>query len=118
MKKIFQILAPCLLLLSCSSSSNLSDLERSKLDPPLLILVESGTALESSFDSGVRSDGEKEYGVIIRSSNVEELKSAGIRIGSVFGDVITARVTVNELRKIVSLSSVRAVTAGSKNYPQ
>jgi hypothetical protein len=107
-----------LFLLSCSSTSDLSRAEIAKLDPAITRLL-SGTGYdEKDYDVGVRSGGIKEYGVIIRANNTDELQSIGITIQSAFGKVITARLTLPELRRILSLSSVWAVENGSRNYPQ
>ena len=103
-----------LMVAGCSSTRELTDMERQKLDTQLSMILR-GDAAESDVDVGLREDGSKEYGVIIRSKNVEEIKQAGIRIGSAFSDVITARVTIPELRKLLSLPSVRSVQASSKN---
>ncbi len=107
-----------LLLVGCAGTTELTEIERQKLDPQLTKLLRGESAADLDFDAGLRKDGSKEYGVIIRSRNVEELKQVGIQVGSAFSDVITARVTIPELRKIVSLGSVRAVQASSKNRPQ
>jgi len=106
-----------LVLVGCSGTTELTEVERQKLDPPLLMLLRGEAVAESDFDASLRKDGTREYAVIIRSKNADEVKSAGIKVGSVFSDVITARVTIAELRKILSLSSVRAVQTSSKNYP-
>jgi hypothetical protein len=108
----------CLGFFACSTSMHLTESERSKLDPALATLVQGESVSESDYDAHLRSDGTKEYSVIIRSDNVDELKSAGIRIGSTVNDIITARVTIQELRKVLGLSSVRAVQNSSKSYPQ
>ena len=105
-----------ILAVGCASS-RLSDQERSKLDPQLAKLLSGEQVSESVLDASLRADGAKEYGVIIRSTDVQALRSAGIRIGSVLGNVITARVTLAELRTVVSLPTVRAVEIGSRNYP-
>jgi hypothetical protein len=106
-----------LILVGCSSTTVLTEVERQKLDPPLLMLLRGEAVAESDFDASLRKDGTREYAVIIRSKDADEVKSVGIQVGSVFSDVITARVTIAELRRILSLSSVRAVQASSKNYP-
>ena len=106
-----------LILVGCSGTTELTEVERQKLDPPLLMLLLGEAVAESDLDASLRKDGTREYAVIIRSKNADEVKSAGIKVGSVFSDVITARVTIAELRKILSLSSVRAVQTSSKNYP-
>jgi hypothetical protein len=115
---ISAIILGALFLYSCSGSSNLLGADRLKLDPPLVRLLNAERIVEADYDMGLRPDGTKEYAVIIRSKNVEDLRSAGIQIASNFGDVITARVTIAEIRHIMKLNSVRAITIGSKNYPQ
>jgi hypothetical protein len=106
------------LLLSCRSAAPLTDTERAKLDPPLLALLHGEAIVESQYDISTRPDGTKEYGVILRCSNVDDVQAMGIQVGSVFGDVVTARLTVAELRTILALPSVRAVQNGSTNYLQ
>jgi hypothetical protein len=108
----------CVLLVSCSGAYRLTDVERSKFDPAVQRLLLHERVVESEYDTSVRPDGSKEYGLVVRSNNAEEIKKAGIRVASVFGDVVTVRVTLDELRKLVGLSSVRSVQSGSKNYPQ
>jgi len=108
----------CLLLVSCSGAKQLSDNERSKLDPAVQRLLTRERVVESDYDSTVRPDGSREYGLVVRGGNADEVKKAGIRVSSVFGDVMTVRVTLEELRKLVGLSSVRSVQNSSKNYPQ
>jgi len=105
-------------LYGCSAEGTLTSEERAKLDPPLQRLFSGGNPDESQFDVSTLSNGQKAYSVIIRSSNADELRSLGVQVGSVFQDVITARVTLKELRKILSLPAVRAVQTGSRNYPQ
>lgn len=104
-----------LILLGCSGTRKLTEAERQKVDPQLTLLLRGDAVADSDLDVSLRKDGSKEYAVIIRSKNVEEIKQAGIQIGSTFSDVITARVTISELKKILSLASVLAVQASSKN---
>jgi hypothetical protein len=116
MKTIF-CAAVCLVLGACSTTTSLTEVERQKLDPQLVRLLNGDSGTDSDFDSTVRKDGAREYGVIIRSDNADEVKKAGIQIGSAFNNIITARVTPAELRKILTLPSVRSVQSSSKNYP-
>jgi hypothetical protein len=111
------LLLGVVLVLGCTRPL-LTDRELAKLDPPLQKLMGGGSISENQFDVSSRPGGEKEYGVIIRSSNPEELRSSGIPINSVIGDVITARLTVDELRKVLTIPSVHALQNSSKNYPQ
>jgi hypothetical protein len=107
-----------LLAFHCSSQKSLTDSERSKLDPPLIRLLTGENLKEDQVKSALRKDGTKEYSVIVRTEKPTDLTDLGINVSSVFGDVIVAHVTIEELRKIISLSSVRAVEAGSKNIIQ
>jgi cyanophycinase-like exopeptidase len=88
------------------------------IEPPLIRLLTDEHADENMLEVSRRADGTKEYAVIIRSNHSEEIKKMGGSVSSVFGDVIVARVTTKELRKIVSLLSVRAIQVGSKNTIQ
>jgi hypothetical protein len=86
-----------------------------KLDPALQQLFAQSPPADAGYDLSVRPNGVKEYGVIIRSNNPQDLREAGIQVGSVFEDVVTARVSVEELRRVVSLPTVRAVEQGHKS---
>lgn len=107
--------AVMMILAACAGSHELSDTDRAKLDPSLQRLLSGREVVEADYDVGIRQDGTKEYAVIIRSNQADEITSAGIRISSLFGEVITARVTSDELAKLVRLPSVRFVESGSKN---
>ena len=110
---------PAILLLlfatSCCGSRELSSAERAKLTPGLLALLTEESVPDEFYDVNVRADGTKEYGVIIRSTNPDELRAQGIKVQSLFGDAITARVSKDQLRALLSLPSVRSLDEGSKN---
>jgi hypothetical protein len=103
-----------LFLFQCSSTKSLSDTEKAKLDSPLIRLFAGEQVDKNLVGEKLRSDGTKEYSVIIRSEHPEEIKALGITVSSVFGDVIVVHATINELQKIVSLPSVRAMQVGSR----
>lgn len=105
------------LALCCGSSRELADAERAKLHPMLQRLLEDPSGYAFCCDMSVRPDGTRVYAVIIRSSDPDELRKAGIPLSSVMGDVITARVSLEELRKVIRLPSVRWVETGSTNVP-
>jgi hypothetical protein len=102
----------------CSSTKSLSDIEKAKLDPPLIRLLTGEQVDKSIIAENLRPDGSKEYAVIVRSEHPEEIKEMGIVISSVFGNLIVVHATIEELRNIVSLPSVFAVQAGSKRTVQ
>ena len=110
---------PAVLLLfvvaSCCGSRELSSTERAKLTPGLIALLTEESAPDALYDVSVLADGTKEYGIIIRSTNPDELRAQGIKVQSVIGDVITARVSKAQLRSLLSLPAVRSVDEGNKN---
>lgn len=103
------------LVLSCGGPMALTEAERAKLDPGLQSLLTEGTGTEAGYDVTVRPDGTREYGVIVRTTDAEQLRAAGVRVQSVSGDVVTVRVSVDELRTVARLPSVRAVQNSGKN---
>jgi hypothetical protein len=102
----------------CASGNLLTESERAKLDPPIRQLLEEGRTDDARLNVVTLPDGAKEYAVIIRSDRPAEIRSLGITITSVIDDMIVAHASVDELRKLVSLPSVRAVLAGSKRTIQ
>lgn len=115
MENILIFLLSIFLVAGCTSTKIPTHDEMGKLDPQLKQLFTGDKPVESDYTISYREDGSKEYGVIIRSSNVSEIRAAGIPVGSVFGDVITARLTLVELRRVLALPSVRAVQNSSKD---
>jgi hypothetical protein len=100
--------------MGCADSWDLSTAERDKLEPILLALLTEGRVPDGLHDVTSRPDGTKEYGVIVRCTNAEELRSAGIAVRSVIGDVVTTSVSREQLRLVISLPSVRWVEQGSR----
>jgi hypothetical protein len=107
-----------LLSFQCSSTKSQSDIEKAKLDPPLLHLLSGDRDDDKRLDITHRTDGTKEYAVIVRSEHPEAIRALGINVSSVFGDVIVVHVTFEELKNIVSLSTVKAVRTGSRRNIQ
>lgn len=116
MYKIVFLLAAAMVA-SCCSKPGLTVDERAKLDPYLLELIDGQNVAADRYDVTVRPDGTKEYGVIIRTDVPEDVRALGIPVGSVFGDVVTVRVSPEELKRIVGLRSVRNVQNSSRNLP-
>jgi hypothetical protein len=107
-----------LLSIQCSSPKPLSDAEKAKLDSHLIQLFSGKQMNENLVTETLRDDGSIEYAVIVRSEHPEEIKALGIEVSSVFGDVIVVHATIDELRKILLLPSVRSMQAGSRNSIQ
>jgi hypothetical protein len=98
----------------CASSWDLSPAERGKLQPILLALLTEDLEPDGLADVTTHPDGTKEYGVIVRCTNPEDLRAERIPVRSIIGDIITASVTREQLRRIVALPSVRWVEQGGR----
>lgn len=105
------------LLHGCSSTPPLTDEEMAKLHPQVQRLLAGEAAPDLDSTSTLRSDGVREFELIVRSANPDELRSIGITPQSQFGDVLTVRVSTEEIVKVARLQSVIAIEPGSKNYP-
>jgi hypothetical protein len=110
---LFSILA-----LYCSSTKSLSEAEKAKLDLPLLHLLTDKPVEENRLDIFIRTDGTKEYAVIVQSVHPEDIRTLGITVSSVFGDIIVVHATLEELKNIISLPSVQAIRTGSRRTIQ
>jgi hypothetical protein len=119
-RMLIRPLLACIVLfcVSCGETARLTDNEKAKLDPDLQALFETPEPSDDRYEVSVRPDGSREYALVVRTSDPAELRAAGIAVGSVFGDVVTVRVTKAELRRILSLHSVRAVQNSTKSFPQ
>jgi len=116
MRKIVFMLLVATVIFGCSGPG-LSVEDRAKLDPLLQELVSGQTVAEQRYDVTVRPDGTKEYGVIVRTNAPDDVRALGISVGSVFGDVVTVRVTPDELKRVVALKTVKSVQNSGKNVP-
>ena len=103
--------------MQCSQPQMLSETEKAKLDPPLIRLLTNGDNV-GEFDSSKRSDGSTTYTVVIIASQEDEVRATGATISSIFGSVIVAHATIEELRKILLLKYVRAIQTGSQKIIQ
>jgi len=100
-----------------ATETRLTPLEQEKLDPALQRLVTGTAVIRADYDLAPGAPGEERYGVIVRTDNAEELRSAGYAVTSSFGDVAVVRVTIPQIRSLVRLPSVKNVSNGSKNHP-
>ncbi len=103
-------------IFTCSSGANLTRAEKSKLDPALQQLLSAEDIPDKNYNVLVKEDGTKLYGVIIRSDNPAELEHAGIFINSISGNIITAKLSPQEIRKVAALPSVSSIENSSKTY--
>ncbi len=115
MRLIFLIQA--LLFAGCAATgTQLTPLEVQKLDPALQRLVLGTPESRTEYDITPGPSGEEQFGVLVRTDNIGDVRNAGYAVTSVFGDVAVVRVTIARLRSLVTLPSVKNVTNGSKNH--
>jgi hypothetical protein len=116
---MFRVPAVLLMFLcaSCCGPRELTSVERAKLTPGLIALLTEESVPDELYDTSLSADGTKEYGVIIRASDAQELRNHGIKVQSVINDIVTARVSKEQLRSLLALASVRSVDQGNVNRP-
>jgi hypothetical protein len=100
--------------LHCSSPLNLSREETEKLDRPLQRLVRGEHINDADYSMYTTEDGIKKYGIIMYASDPDPVRQAGIEINSVSGEIITAKVSIAEIRKLVLLPAVTSIRNASK----
>lgn len=101
----------------CGSGIGLTDTEFGKLDPMLQSLLSAGKGAPDRYDITQRTDGTLEYGIIVRTSAPEDLRAAGVIPNSIVGEIVTVRVTLEEVRTIARLASVRSLQSAAMNAP-
>lgn len=111
------LLLAAVVSIHCHSSSELSQSEQQKLDPALQRLIAGEPLPIDRYATSSRGDTTV-YSVLITTNDVEQLRAADLPVGSVTGDVVTARLTVDEIRRATSLSSVRSIENPSRAQPQ
>jgi hypothetical protein len=107
----------CILQWSCSANRELTKEHMEKLHPQLRLVLSNPSVNVPNLDVSERADGEKEYGVIIRCANIDELRAAGIPVASVMRDLVTARLTRRELMAAARLASVQSIEPATQNFP-
>jgi len=116
--RLFFMFTLSLSLFHCSTTLPLSDAEEAKLDRPLTRLLSGETVDKRLFDVQKKEDGTEIYAVIVRSYHAEAVRELGIDVSSVFGNVIVARASLQQLRALVDLPLIDAIQTGSTNSPQ
>ncbi|HEX7574611.1 MAG TPA: hypothetical protein VF514_16110 [Bacteroidota bacterium] len=106
------------ILAGCAATGlQLTPLEQQKLDPALQRLVLGTPESRTEYDITPGSSGEEKFGVLVRTDDIDDVRNAGYTVTSEFGGVAVVRVTIPQLRSLVTLPSVKNVTNGSKNQP-
>ena len=94
-----------------ASTDSLTSAQRSRLGPTLRRIIEEG---EQEAEASGKRDGASVYSVIIVGSDSDELRTAGIPLSSVQDSIMTARLTVEEIRTASALETVREIQAASE----
>jgi hypothetical protein len=97
-----------LAIVSCSGNDRLTKKEREKISPKLRPVVVDGER-GSNLQTTTRGDGAVAYHLLVRTDDPEALRKADLSIGSVSGKVVTARWTVEEIRRAAQLEEVRLI---------
>ena len=102
----------------CSGGTpTLTASEMQKLDPALQRLLQGETLAIDHYSTSERGDGTTLYSVIIRSDQPDALEKAEIPTPSVQEDVITARLTTDEIRRAAQLDAVRRIENPAQHGP-
>jgi len=104
-------------MFGCSSKEILTEAEKEKLDYQLQRLMTGEVVADNLFNVYTDESGNKRYGVVITASDPEALGRNGIPINSVSGQIITAKLTLDEIRKVLNIPGVKSIQNTSKNYP-
>lgn len=111
----------CLSLLGMGACTNsepaLTDSQREKLDPALQRLIEGEAPSTDRYSTSERDDGTTVYSVILQSDDPSALREAGLPINSVRGDLVTARLTVAQIREAAKMDAVRRIENPSQMSP-
>ena len=85
-----------------------------KLDHALKLLLREGPE-NPFFDYQTRDrDGETAYGVLIRTSDPEALKKSDLPFGSPSSEILTARLTIPEIKQAARLGSIVSISNPSE----
>ncbi len=108
MKKIFLFI-----ILICSSiilSQQINDSQLAKLDPLLKLKFQNYFSSKQLKELSVTSSHDSTWGVIIRTKDAATLIRNNVNVNSIYPDFVTARITLNDLAKIITLQSVEYVS--------
>jgi hypothetical protein len=111
------MLLASVVLSACTLHHDLAPDQLAKVDPKLRVLLEREHVSDAQYDVSVRPDGTREYGVIVYGSNPDTLRTLRIPLQTVLGEMMTARVSVAELRLLAIQPTVRSIMNSGKVSP-
>jgi len=112
----YALLAVLFFMAGCGSTASLTQQEKVKLDPALQQVLEGEQSSERKMDVSLRKDGTKLYGVIISIKDNVKSNDLGIHCNTVQPGMVTAKLTVEEIRQVVKKDEVLRIDSGSKAY--
>jgi hypothetical protein len=102
---------------ACGGAETLSGEEMDKLSPALQRIVQGDEPPPlSDLVTGTR-DGTTVYAVILRVSDADAVRDAGIPLNSVQGSVATARLSVDQIRDAARVPEVARVEESGRVRP-
>jgi len=109
----------CLMLdlAGCSGGETLTGKEQQKLDAELQRLIKGKTRDRDFFSTSKREDGTTVYSVLIRCDDPDVLRKVGLNISSVMGEIVTARLSVAEIRRAAQIEEVNHIENASRVSP-
>jgi lipopolysaccharide export LptBFGC system permease protein LptF len=114
---VLLLLLSSLLFINCRNTAPLSQAESEKLDRALQRLVTGQSLSRDSYTISTR-DGDTVYSVLIRTDDPERLSQSNVPIGTVNGNIVTARLTIDQIREAASLPFVRSIANPERARPQ
>ncbi len=119
MRTLLATLVCASMLQSCTSSLKLTEEERQKLDPRLHFLFDEETrAIPVNIEATTQPDGTVLAGVIIHCSQPEDLRFLGDKVRTTVGQLVTAKLGKQDLKRVLQIASVKYVEASTIQHPK
>lgn len=98
-----------------AAADTLTSIQRQKLDHALMLLLREGSD-NPVFDYQVRSRGDSvaTYGVLIRANDPAALAASALALGDGESTIVTAFLTVKEIRRAARLEAVTSIANPSR----
>jgi hypothetical protein len=118
MVRLLAVTTLAVLSLRCGDTAILEESQRQKLDPQLQQLLAGRNDVPPEIPSTVRPDGTREYTVLIRTNNIDDIRAAGVQPQDAVGNMIIAKVSLEELLHVVRIKSVLFIYSNREHSPQ
>ncbi|MGM0705483.1 MAG: hypothetical protein ACQETP_06150 [Bacteroidota bacterium] len=95
----------------------MTEAQMEKLAPALQCIVNDEAPAGRPLRTETRADGVTVYPVILRVTDADAVRQAGIPLNSVQGRVATARLSASELRQAAQLDTVKRINPSGQSFP-